>query len=109
MAKPPAQRACRKALLAQLEREVQAVARMRKARLLAAVLLRQFEIFPEGIDLVCWLADSSCRTNSEALANWIECQLRGAEVAKATAADELAHLQKALARRLMDIGGSYAC
>jgi hypothetical protein len=39
-------------------------------------LVQLFKINPRGIDLVCWLANASCRNNEEATRHWVQRQLR---------------------------------
>lgn len=68
----PAKRVSRKELLQILERECQAKTAAREARLLAPELMFRVGINPQGIDLICWLADSRCRSNQEAVVRWIE-------------------------------------
>lgn len=65
----------REQLLVRVESELEGVKRMRLARRLAPGYLRHFAIFPNGVDLIPWLARSTCRCNAEALVEWIEAQL----------------------------------
>lgn len=90
-------------LLAQLEMELEDVARMQLARHLASELTRVYGIFPHGVNLVPWLAGNRCRTNAEALVDWIEAQLANPEfieaIRSAEAAIKLAHqLERLLAQ-----------
>lgn len=62
-------------LLDQIELQLRAKARMGVARRLAPQLITQLFIPPEGVDLICWIADARCRTNQEAIVHWINTQL----------------------------------
>lgn len=66
-------------LIAQLDSEIEGVKRMRMARTLARTFIQHYEIFPYGVDLICWLTTSRCRTNTEALVCWIERELEDPE------------------------------
>ena len=70
----------RKELIAELEQELAGVQRQRIARTLAPEYIRHFGLFPEGVNLIPWLTTSRCRTNTEALVDWIEHQLEDPEV-----------------------------
>lgn len=48
--------------------------RQRLAARRAAALMAEWHITPEGIDLVCWLAEPNTRSNAEALRSWIVLQ-----------------------------------
>lgn len=65
----------REQLLARVESELEGVKRMRLARRLAPGYIHHFLIFPNGVDLIPWLTSSRCRSNAEALVEWIEAQL----------------------------------
>ncbi len=65
---------------------------------LAATLMRQFQINPYGIDLVCWLANAKCRNNEEALRYWTLRQIKTDHATQDAGA--LEELSKRLNRRL---------
>jgi hypothetical protein len=65
----------REQLIAQLESEIEGVARMKLARRMAPEFIRYYEIFPYGVNLVRWLTHHRCHTNLEAMVDWIEAQL----------------------------------
>ncbi|MCX7069622.1 MAG: hypothetical protein NTW01_01330 [Gammaproteobacteria bacterium] len=65
----------REQLIAQLEAERESMARARFARRIAPEFIRAYGLFPYGVNLIPWLTRSRCRTNSEALVDWIERQL----------------------------------
>ncbi|EIT68410.1 MULTISPECIES: hypothetical protein [Hydrocarboniphaga] len=87
-------------LLAQLEMELEDVARMQFARHLASELARVYGIFPHGVNLVPWLTSNHCRTNAEALVDWIEAQLADPSCAESMSSAEttikLAHQLESL-------------
>jgi hypothetical protein len=100
----------RDALLARLAVEAETMARQRQARRLAVALARLLGITPAGIELICWIADSTCRANAEALAIWIECQLVDPEFQLAAShTPELDALAQRLIRRLNTMEASIAC
>jgi hypothetical protein len=69
-----------------------------RAKVYASALMQRFLIRPHGIDLVCWLADASCRTNENAIVQWVQSQLAS------TAADDAPDIDELSARlsRLLD-------
>lgn len=72
----PLQKLTRAQLIAQLESEIAQVNRQRLARRLVREYICYYDIFPHGVDLIAWLSfGSSCRTNTEALVDWVEVQL----------------------------------
>lgn len=71
----PLMKMTREQLITQLERELVGAKRMRYARRLAPEFIRYYGIFPHGVDLIPWFTQSYCRTNAEALVDWIEAQM----------------------------------
>lgn len=69
------QKLSRKQIIAQLEAELEGMARKRFARRIAPQLIREYGLFPYGVNLIPWLTRSRCRTNADALVDWIERQL----------------------------------
>lgn len=65
----------REQLIAQLEAELEGMARKRFARRIAPEFIRDYGLFPYGVNLIPWLTRSRCRTNADALVDWIERQL----------------------------------
>lgn len=65
----------REQLIAQLEAELEGMARKRFARSIAPQFIREYGLFPYGVNLIPWLTRSRCRTNADALVDWIERQL----------------------------------
>ncbi|MDB5968320.1 MAG: hypothetical protein JWQ90_770 [Hydrocarboniphaga sp.] len=62
-------------LVRRLEQELSAKAQRGVARRIAPVLMQELHLHPSGIDVICWIADASCRTNADAVTNWILGQL----------------------------------
>lgn len=69
----------REQLIAQLEAEREGMARKRFACRIAPEFIREYCLFPYGVNLIPWLTRSRCRTNADALVDWIERQLDDAE------------------------------
>ncbi len=74
----------REQLIAQLEAELEGMARTRFACRIAPEFIRAYGLFPYGVNLIPWLTRSRCRTNAEALVDWIEHQLVDAGFAEDT-------------------------
>lgn len=96
------QKLSREQLIAQLEAELAGMARKRFACRIAPEFMREYGLFPYGVNLIPWLTRSRCRTNADALVDWIECQLDDAgfveECRETPKSIVLAHrLQKLLA------------
>ena len=71
----PLKRLRKDELIRLLEQEQSTLANERKARQLALHLIQQLGLFPNGIDLVCWLDSPGARSNQVALENWVGVQL----------------------------------
>lgn len=69
------QKLSREQLIAQLEAELEGMTRKRFAHRIAPQLIREYGLFPYGVNLIPWLTRSRCRTNADALVDWIERQL----------------------------------
>lgn len=96
-------------LIAQLEAEYEAMRRQRQAARLAAALMGEWHINPQGIDLVCWLADANCRSNADALRSWIVLQMADPDFVQQTEYEfEIAILRDRLRERLMLVERSFA-
>lgn len=98
----------REQLISQIESEIEGVTRMRLARRIAPRLISQFGIFPNGVDLIPWLTQSRCRSNSEALVDWIETQLEDPTLMDdADQKPKSVVIADRLKRRLATVRGSY--
>lgn len=96
-------------LIAQLEAEHEAMRRQRQAARMAAALMAEWHINAGGVDLVCWLADASCRSNADALKTWIVLQMADPEYIKHAEYEfEIAILRERLRERLMQVERSFA-
>jgi hypothetical protein len=71
----PLKRLRKMELIALLEQERIALLLDRNARQLALPLMQQMGLFPNGIDLVCWLDAPGSHSNQAALTVWIRNQL----------------------------------
>lgn len=90
-------------LIELLERERQLMRLDRRARQLAASLMQQLGLFPNGIDLVCWLDAPGATSNLSAMTVWIRRHLECPEFAYQTQSTPervllLDHLHRTLAR-----------
>ncbi|WP_421793665.1 hypothetical protein [Hydrocarboniphaga effusa] len=106
----PLQQLSRDELLARLEAELASIGRMKRARDLAPEIMLQLGIFPAGVDWIVWLRDVGCRSNAEAVTDWIERQLEDpafAEEASQTSEFEL--LVRRLRSKLVTVKASFAC
>lgn len=72
-------------LLAHFDAETHQHELRRRSRCLAASLIHLLEIPPHGIHLICFIADTSFRSNADALADWVFRQ-----ISSTTFRDELA-------------------
>ncbi|MGB0210625.1 hypothetical protein [Algiphilus sp.] len=96
-------------LIEQLEAEYESMRRQRQAARLAASLMAEWHINPEGIDLVCWLADPNTPSNAEALRSWVVLQMADPDfVQRAEYEFEIAILRERLRERLMQFERSFA-
>lgn len=71
----PLKRLRKQELIRLLEQEQQALVNDRKARQLVAPLMQQLGLFPNGIDLVCWLDVPAAQSNLAALTVWVRSQM----------------------------------
>ncbi len=101
-------RLSREELIAQLESELRAMASSRLARQLAPELIREHGLFAYGINLIPWLTTSRCRTNAEALIDWLERQLEDADfIGECDEASVHAALASRLEKRLSTIEAAH--
>lgn len=101
-------RLSRSELIVQLESELRAMANSRLARQIAPELIRQHGLFPYSVNLIPWLTASRCRTNAEALIDWLERQLDDAEFAgECDDASVTAALGRRLEKRLATIEAAH--
>lgn len=96
-------------LIALLEQERQAMALDRRARQLAMPLMQQLGVFPNGIDLVCWLDAPGAQSNLAALTIWVRTQLDCADfIYQAQSAPEMVLLLDRLQSTLARMEASFA-
>ena len=98
----------RKELLVRAEAELLALGRQRRAQRLAREVMRTLHLFPEGIDLVVWLAGGQHRSNADAITAWIDRELERDGSGSDDHA-EVSTLCERLIRRLQVIAESFAC
>lgn len=97
-------------LLKLMGAEASAAGRQRQARRLAPALSTALGVHPNGIDLVCWIADAHCKSNLEAVAVWIAHELEDPDFQhEALHTPEIDLLAQRLNRRLMKMEASRAC
>jgi hypothetical protein len=71
----PLKRLRKRDLVRLLEQEQRALRLDRQARQLALPLMQQLGLFPNGIDLVCWLDVPAAHSNLAALTVWVRSQM----------------------------------
>jgi hypothetical protein len=105
----PLKRLRKQELIRLLEQEQQALVNDRKARQLVVPLIQQLGLFPNGIDLVCWLDTPKARSNQAALVEWINEQLNCPDFSfQSQSTPELTLLMDRLQARLARMEASFA-
>jgi hypothetical protein len=105
----PLKRLRKQELIRLLEQEQQALVNDRKARQLVVPLIQQLGLFPNGIDLVCWLDTPKARSNQSALVAWISTQLHCPDFSfQSQSTPELTLLMDRLQAKLARMEASFA-
>lgn len=111
MASPtPLQQLTHDELIERLEAELAGIGRMKRARDLAPEIMLRLGIFPTGVEWIVWLCDLGCRTNAEAVTDWIERQLEEPSfIEEANLTSEFDLLVQRLHSKLATAKASFAC